>query len=275
MDDINNPQAGADDPTNATGDDNNNTTNNNTDEPPGNTQDAPDAPTLNTNTTNPTGADELLNRIEQARTTNNITAIVQAINGVDISTLPINENTLIASVETYRKSTEDERNRMDKPSLLQLLEAQARVSRMTLPNNVNNESRAVIRNRIDDSIRQLALTEILSQSVQTNTTNTQNVQRQRPQTGVTTHNAAATEEQLNKLVKRQSSTQNTKHIDVRYHYIRERLRDGAFELHKIHTSDNPADLLTKVLLRAVRRHHHDVILGNRWPAVAFTANRDN
>ena len=268
MDDIDNPQAGADDPTNATGNDNNNTTNNNTDEPPGNTQDAPDAPTLNTNTTNPTGADELLNRIEQARTTNNITAIVQAINGVDISTLPINENTLIASVETYRKSTEDERTRMDKPSLLQLLEAQARVSRMTLPNNVNNESRAVIRNRIDDSIRQLALTEILSQSVQTNdaTPNTQNVQRQRPQTGVTTHNAAATEEQLNK---------NTKHIDVRYHYIRERLRDGAFELHKIHTSDNPADLLTKILPRAVRRHHHDVILGNRWPAVAFTANLDN
>ena len=201
MDDIDNPQAGADDPTNATGNDNNNTTNNNTDEPPGNTQDAPDAPTLNTNTTNPTGADELLNRIEQARTTNNITAIVQAINGVDISTLPINEDTLIASVETYRKSTEDERNRMDKPSLLQLLEAQARVSRMTLPNNVNNESRAVIRNRIDDSIRQLALTEILSQSVQTNdaTPNTQNVQRQQPQTGVTTHNATATEEQLNKV----------------------------------------------------------------------------
>ena len=78
-----------------------------------------------------------------------------------------------------------------------------------------------------------------------------------------------------KLVQRQSSTQNTKHIDVRYHYIRERLRDGAFELHKIHTSDNPADLLTKVLPRAVRRHHHDVILGNRWPAVAFTANLDN
>ena len=89
MDDIDNPQAGADDPTNATGNDNNNTTNNNTDEPPGNTQDAPDAPTLNTNTTNPTGADELLNRIEQARTTNNITAIVQAINRVDISTLPL------------------------------------------------------------------------------------------------------------------------------------------------------------------------------------------
>ncbi|MCO5582244.1 hypothetical protein L7F22_036136 [Adiantum nelumboides] len=40
----------------------------------------------------------------------------------------------------------------------------------------------------------------------------------------------------------------TKHIDVKYHFIREVLEDQQIQLMKIHTKDNPADILTKGLL---------------------------
>ncbi|MCO5603367.1 hypothetical protein L7F22_057517 [Adiantum nelumboides] len=42
----------------------------------------------------------------------------------------------------------------------------------------------------------------------------------------------------------------TKHIDVRYHFIREVLEDGLITLVKGHTSQNPVDALTKCLLKA-------------------------
>ena len=38
-----------------------------------------------------------------------------------------------------------------------------------------------------------------------------------------------------------------KHIDIRYHRIRELMKEGELELVKVHTSRNPADALTKVL----------------------------
>ena len=39
----------------------------------------------------------------------------------------------------------------------------------------------------------------------------------------------------------------TKHIDVKYHFIRDVLDDKHMELVKVHTNDNLANLLTKVL----------------------------
>jgi hypothetical protein len=45
----------------------------------------------------------------------------------------------------------------------------------------------------------------------------------------------------------------TKHIDVHYHFVRERLEAGHFELIYIPTGDNLADLLTKNLPKP--RHH--------------------
>ncbi|MCO5585560.1 hypothetical protein L7F22_039494 [Adiantum nelumboides] len=39
----------------------------------------------------------------------------------------------------------------------------------------------------------------------------------------------------------------TKHIEVKYHFIRHVLEDKAIELVKVHTDDNPAHLLTKSL----------------------------
>ena len=39
----------------------------------------------------------------------------------------------------------------------------------------------------------------------------------------------------------------TKHIDVRYHFVRECLADKKLDLVKVSTSDNAADALTKSL----------------------------
>ena len=39
----------------------------------------------------------------------------------------------------------------------------------------------------------------------------------------------------------------TKHIDVRFHFIWEILNDGDIELLKIHTKENPTNILTKVV----------------------------
>jgi hypothetical protein len=47
----------------------------------------------------------------------------------------------------------------------------------------------------------------------------------------------------------QPSILNTKHIQFRYHFIRSILEDGHLKLEKIHTSQNPADMLTKGVTR--------------------------
>lgn len=39
----------------------------------------------------------------------------------------------------------------------------------------------------------------------------------------------------------------TKHIEVKYHFIRHVIEEGSITLQKIHTSQNPADMLTKTL----------------------------
>ncbi|KAI5068127.1 hypothetical protein GOP47_0016472 [Adiantum capillus-veneris] len=39
----------------------------------------------------------------------------------------------------------------------------------------------------------------------------------------------------------------TKHVDVKYHFIREVLEDKRLQLAKIHTTKNPGDFLTKGL----------------------------
>ena len=39
----------------------------------------------------------------------------------------------------------------------------------------------------------------------------------------------------------------TKHVDVKYHFIREKISQGVVEVKKVHTDDNPADFGTKVV----------------------------
>ena len=47
------------------------------------------------------------------------------------------------------------------------------------------------------------------------------------------------------LAKNQVYHARTKHIDVRFYFVREILEEG--DIVKIHTSENPADMLTKVV----------------------------
>ena len=49
------------------------------------------------------------------------------------------------------------------------------------------------------------------------------------------------------LAKNQVYHARTKHIDVRYHFVREVLEEGGVAIQKIKTTENPADMLTKVV----------------------------
>ena len=49
------------------------------------------------------------------------------------------------------------------------------------------------------------------------------------------------------LSKNQSHHEKTKHIDVKLHFVRLEVSRGAVKLLKIHTEENPADMLTKVV----------------------------
>ena len=51
------------------------------------------------------------------------------------------------------------------------------------------------------------------------------------------------------LAKNLALHSKTKHIQLRYHFIRSVLEDGQLKLEKIHTNENPADMLTKVVTR--------------------------
>ena len=47
--------------------------------------------------------------------------------------------------------------------------------------------------------------------------------------------------------KNQSHHEKTKHIDVKLHFVRLEVSRGAMKLLKIHTEENPTDMLTKVV----------------------------
>lgn len=41
--------------------------------------------------------------------------------------------------------------------------------------------------------------------------------------------------------------EKTKHIDVRYHFIREKVEENSIKLEKVDTEENPFDMATKVV----------------------------
>ena len=49
------------------------------------------------------------------------------------------------------------------------------------------------------------------------------------------------------LVKNAAYHSRTKHIQRRYHWIRERVEEGEFAVVKVHTAENGSDMLTKIL----------------------------
>ena len=61
------------------------------------------------------------------------------------------------------------------------------------------------------------------------------------------------------LAKNQVYHARTKHIDVRYHFVREILEEGGVIIQKIRTTENPADMMTKVVTAVKFKHCLDLI----------------
>ena len=61
------------------------------------------------------------------------------------------------------------------------------------------------------------------------------------------------------LAKNQTYHARTKHIDVKYHYVREIIESGVVLLKKIDTKDNPADMLTKIVSEVKFQHYLKLI----------------
>ena len=51
-----------------------------------------------------------------------------------------------------------------------------------------------------------------------------------------------------RLVKNSAFHARAKHIYIKYHFIRSHLEEDIFTFEKIHTSQNPIDILTKVVI---------------------------
>ena len=49
------------------------------------------------------------------------------------------------------------------------------------------------------------------------------------------------------LARNQVHHARSKHIDVRYHFVRDVIEEGSISLMKVHTNENPSDMLTKVV----------------------------
>ena len=61
------------------------------------------------------------------------------------------------------------------------------------------------------------------------------------------------------LTKNQMFHERTKHIDVRYHFVREHVTQGDIVISKVATEKNPADMLTKVIPAYKFKHCLDLI----------------
>ena len=57
--------------------------------------------------------------------------------------------------------------------------------------------------------------------------------------------------------------QRTKHIGLRYHYVRDLVRAGCVRFQHQDTQEQPADLLTKLLPEPAHTKHAEVLLGLR------------
>jgi len=52
----------------------------------------------------------------------------------------------------------------------------------------------------------------------------------------------------------------TKHIDVRYHFLRDKVKDGSIRFVYVRSENNPSDLCTKNVRQQVHDRHADNIL---------------
>jgi len=63
-----------------------------------------------------------------------------------------------------------------------------------------------------------------------------------------------------RLIKNPEFHKRTKHIDIRFHFIREKFENGEINISYIHTSNQLADILTKALPRDTFLKHRSTIM---------------
>ena len=57
----------------------------------------------------------------------------------------------------------------------------------------------------------------------------------------------------------------TKHIDIRYHWIRKVMEKQEMKLKKIHTEKNPSDMMTKVMTREKLKIYKELAgMDSKW-----------
>ena len=62
------------------------------------------------------------------------------------------------------------------------------------------------------------------------------------------------------LAKNKSTSDRTKHIDMKYHYIREQIKNGSVALEFVRTAENHADILTKNLGGEKFKYHAEKVM---------------
>ena len=62
------------------------------------------------------------------------------------------------------------------------------------------------------------------------------------------------------------NNQRSKHIDIRYHFIRDWIAKGIVSINYVNTSDNVADIFTKALPKEMHCKHSETLLGQWRPA---------
>jgi hypothetical protein len=63
------------------------------------------------------------------------------------------------------------------------------------------------------------------------------------------------------MAEQPSTKQHSKHIDIKYHYTREKIMDTTIALKYVHTSHNIADCLTKAVTKAVLEETSPALFG--------------
>ena len=57
------------------------------------------------------------------------------------------------------------------------------------------------------------------------------------------------------MAKNVSTSTQTKHVDVRYHFVREFIEDGFIKIVFVHTTDNKANIFTKNVVGDLHDKH--------------------
>jgi len=58
-----------------------------------------------------------------------------------------------------------------------------------------------------------------------------------------------------------TTSNRTKHVDIRYNYVREFVEDGFIEISFVRSEDNRADIFTKNVLKDILWRHNDTMIG--------------